>query len=101
MILRSQLITLNQVIIGIGKTTNSLIVRVVCNVGLTVGERAGGRGRCGRREVKRAAAANYVSVEFFGEKTRASVTTPTEHTTCPPLCTVLGAREMTFVPEVA
>ena len=36
MILRSQLITLNQVIIGIGKTTNSLIVRVVCNVGLTV-----------------------------------------------------------------
>ena len=40
MILRSQLITLNQVIIGIGKTTNSLIVRVVCNVGLTVRARA-------------------------------------------------------------
>ena len=33
---RSHLITLDQVIIGICKTTNSLIVRVVCNVGLTV-----------------------------------------------------------------
>ena len=36
MIPRSHLITLDQVIIGICKTTNSLIVRVVCNVGLTV-----------------------------------------------------------------
>ena len=45
MILRSQLITLNQVIIGIGKTTNSLIVRVVCNVGLTVRARPS-RSQC-------------------------------------------------------
>ena len=30
------LITLNEVIIGILKNTNSLIVRVICNVGLTV-----------------------------------------------------------------
>ena len=39
MIPRSHLITLDQVIIGICKTTkntNSLIVRVICNVGLTV-----------------------------------------------------------------
>ena len=36
MILRSHLIALNQVKVEILKTTNSLIVRVVCNVGLTV-----------------------------------------------------------------
>ena len=36
MIPRSHLITLNQVMIDILKTTNSPIVRVVCNVGLTV-----------------------------------------------------------------
>ena len=36
MIPRSHLITLNQVMIDILKTTNSPIVRVVCNVGPTV-----------------------------------------------------------------
>ena len=36
MILRSHLIALNQVKVEILKTTNSLIVRVVSNVGLTV-----------------------------------------------------------------
>ena len=48
MIPRSHLITLNQVMIDILKTTNSPIVRVVCNVGLTV-RAPGGRGRVGRR----------------------------------------------------
>ena len=52
-----------------------------------------------------AAAAIYASVEFFGEKTRASVTTPTEHTACPPSLrntpSSLGLKVTTFVVEVA
>ena len=42
MILRSHLIALNQVKVEILKTTNSLIVRVVSNVGLTVRACVGG-----------------------------------------------------------
>ena len=52
-----------------------------------------------------ALAAIYASVEFFGEKTRASVTTPTEHTACPPslrnIPSSLGLKMITFVVEAA
>ena len=91
------------------KRATELSTSPVCT--RTVGEEDGEEGvdvgdeRLNAPPALAAAAAIYASVEFFGEKTRASVTTPTEHTACPPSLrntpSSLGLKVTTFVVEVA
>ena len=85
------------------KRDTELSTCLVCT--RTVGEEDGEEGVDVGDERLNAPPAIYASVEFFGEKTRASVTTPTEHTACPPSLrntpSSLGLKVTTFVVEVA